>query len=39
MMVESTEEKKIPEFMVNTIFVIFFYIYGFKDAKTKRNRG
>ena len=39
MMVESTEERKIPEFMVNTIFVISFYIYSFKDAETKSNGG
>jgi len=39
MMVESTEERKIPEFMVNTIFVISFYIYNFKDTKTKSNGG
>ena len=39
MMVESTEERKIPEFMVNTIFVISFYIYSFKDTNTKSNGG
>ena len=39
MMVGSTEERNIPEFMVNTIFVISFYIYNFKDTKTKSNGG